>query len=211
MKLSQAVLFDVDGVLLDSAAANVAFYQELFRQAGLPVPGVSDLQAQNHLSVPAMIRQTHPELSDEELARIVALADTITAGYDHLRLPPDALTVIQVLAEQYRLGIVTNRSRAGVEELWTFSGLGKYFSAAAAYEDTVNHKPDPEPVRFVLSHLQIEPAQAVFIGDALTDLGAAQAAGTKFIMFGGRPAPVATPSARSFTELPPLISHLLSH
>src|SRR5690349_12788792 len=103
MPNSQAVLFDVDGVLLDSAEANVAFYQDLFRKAGLPQLSAAEFRSQNHLSVPAMLRMTQPDLSDERLAAIVALADTIDAGYSHLRLPPRVVQVVAALAERYRL------------------------------------------------------------------------------------------------------------
>ncbi len=209
MNKAGAVLFDVDGVLLDSAEANVVFYQELFQQAGLPVPTETELAAQNQLSVPDMIRKIHPELSAELLAKMVSLGDTITVGYGHLHLAPGTIEVVTKLAEHYQLGVVTNRSRIGVEELWRFSGLGQYFSAVAAYEDTPNHKPDPEPVRYVLDKLGVRPDQAVFIGDALTDLTAAQAAGTKFIMYGITPAPAGTPVATRFDELPDLILGLL--
>lgn len=209
MTKTQAVLFDIDGVLLDSAHANVSFYRALFRQAGLPIPSDPDIMAQKHLSVPAMIKEVHPEISDERLATAVALADTVTAGYEDLRLPQDVVAVVKELSTQYRLGIVTNRSRAGVEELWRFSGLKEYFSAVAAFEDTENHKPEAEPVHYALQRLQVEPRQAVFIGDALTDLGAAVAAGTKFIMFGHEAVSADVPTAQRFLDLGPLVQRLL--
>lgn len=143
------------------------------------------------------------------MANILALANTITAGYEFLKLPPKAVEVVIALADRYHLGIVTNRSRAGVEELWQFTGLKEYFTVVAAYEDTENHKPDPEPVQYVLERLGIEPRNAVFIGDAVTDLGAAQAAGTGFIMFGSAPVPAGIPVAHYFDGLPELIEGLL--
>lgn len=209
MTKSQAILFDIDGVLLDSTKANTVFYQDLFRRAGLTAPSAAELQAHNHLSVPDMVMRTHPTTSASTMANILDLANTITAGYEFLKLPPKAVEVVIALADHYHLGIITNRSQAGVEELWQFTGLKEYFSAVAAFEDTDNHKPDPEPVRYVLERLGVQPHNAVFIGDAVTDLAAAQAAGTGFIMFGSAPVPAGIPVITRFDQIHRTVENLL--
>lgn len=208
MTKTKAILFDVDGVLLDSATANIDFYQELFRQGGLTVPSRDQLGAQNHLSIQDMIHCTYPGLPVEEVQRLKQLAETIDAGIESLQVMPGAVDVVTRLSANYKLGIVTNRTRSGVEELWQVSSLREYFAGVAAFEDTARHKPDAEPVRYVLNRLGVQPAEAVFIGDAMTDWLASQAAGVRYIMFGLGEAPANVPTATNFHQLLALIPTL---
>lgn len=59
-------------------------------------------------------------------------------------------------------------------------GLGKYFKTAVLMEDTVMHKPDPEPLLLCLKRLEIKANEALYIGDALSDYKAANNAGMDF-------------------------------
>ncbi len=203
----RAILFDVDGVLLDSSAANAAFYRELYTQAG-GTGSIEELLKVNHLAMADMLHRFFPEKSHEEIRELVKLGDTIDAGYELLSLAPGADTIIPNLARDHKLALVTNRTREGIEELWTLSGLQKYFSASAAYGDTERHKPDAEPVRFALSRLGVEPNKAVFIGDAQTDLQAGQAAGVPVIIIGPEHWPGALQTVPSFTDLPAALRSL---
>ncbi len=202
MKQRRAVLFDVDGVLLDSTAANIAFYRELFRQIGDIIPTNEDLAANNHVSMEGMLRRFYPDRSDQTIHDWIQLGDRIDTGLELLRPMPGVLEVIPRLAKQYHLGLATNRTLAAVEELWKVVPLAKYFTAISAYETTEHHKPDPEPLLHALEVLGVQPLEAAFVGDAETDLEAGLAAGVDVIILGQEQWPGAKETISSLTELP---------
>lgn len=210
MKKLKAVLFDVDGVLLDSTAANVAFYCELFRRIGGFGLTDEEMMKHKHLSVDGMLRKHYPEATDEQILTWAKLADEIDAGFDLLKPMPGVAEVIPQLATQYKLGLVTNRRTSGVEELWQVVQLQQYFPVIASFEKTANHKPDPEPIRYALKELNIEPSEAVFVGDAQTDLQAGQAAGVDAIIYGPESWPGAIATTQDFSDLPKIINKMSS-
>ncbi len=197
----KAVLFDVDGVLLDSGSANVAFYQELFRQIGELQPDRADLEQNNHLSVEATLRKYYPKWPNEEVNKWMMQADTIDVGFSLLRPMIGVLDVLPKLAQRYKLGLVTNRTVAGIEELWQVVPFAQLFSAFAAYEYTSKHKPDAEPIHYVLEKFGVRPEEAIFVGDARTDLQAGQAAGVPVVILGSETWPGAFATISTFSEL----------
>lgn len=204
----QAILFDVDGVLLDSGSANVAYYQALFREIGNILPDQQELASNNHLSVEAMLRRFYPDRPDHDIEQWIMQAKTIKAGHELLHPMSGVMEVLPVLAKTYKLGLVTNRLLEGVDRLWDIIPLQYLFSGVAAYEDTEKHKPDPEPVRYALDRLGISADEAVFIGDALTDMQAAQGAGVRFILYGNTLVLPNTPVLKDFLDLPDLLQSL---
>lgn len=87
------------------------------------------------------------------------------------KLFPETETVIEKLSKKYKLGIVTNYPREGkigaglVKE---YSNIGKYFSTIIiAGTEKIPPKPDPEPFKIGLCKLNIQPSEAIFVGDDL--------------------------------------------
>lgn len=200
----KAILFDVDGVLLDSTEANIEFYRELFRQIGSHQPDEQLLRSGMHLSVETMLRQVLPDLPDVDIYKWMIQADTIDAGFSLLKPMPGVLETLPKLST-YSLGLVTNRTVAGVDELWRIVPRRDLFTSIAAYEDTLKHKPDPEPIHFVLNQLTVQPNEAIFVGDAQTDLDAGLAAGVPVIMLGSKNWPEALATISTFSELPNIL------
>lgn len=197
-----AVLFDVDGVLLDSTESNIAFYRELFRRIGDTQPSEATLRSGMHLSVEAMLRQVLPHRTDADIYHWMIMADTIDLAFHLLKPMPGVLETVPLLASKYKLGLVTNRTVAGIEELWQVVPYRHLFQTFAAYEYTENHKPDPEPIHYVLTKLDVEPGKAVFIGDAKTDLQSGQAAGVPVIILGSNSWPGAATTVTTFSQIP---------
>jgi pyrophosphatase PpaX len=80
-------------------------------------------------------------------------------------------------AEGRRLGVVTAKRRRTVDLAFRVLGLGRWFDAVVTAEDTVRHKPDPEPVLLALERLASAASDAAFVGDSPFDVGAGKAAG----------------------------------
>lgn len=207
----KAVLFDVDGVLIDSFVANWTFFQDLMIRFGYKPPTQEQYKGMFHLSMKdAIVALTH--LTDEdEIHKIWDAGRSRKVSYhtELMTLPADAKETIQMLAKKYLLGIVTSRVKEGVYEAPQLAELKPLFKTTVTYQDTVNHKPHPEPLLLAAKHLGVAPAAAVYVGDAQTDMRAAKSAGMKFIAY-TNPALEADAHVQSFGQIPDFVASLAS-
>lgn len=206
----KAVIFDIDGTLLDSFEANLKFFQDLMARAGYAPLTREQYSRMYHLNMRDVIRTLTAPSSEDEITRIGELGRSREVEYslELLRMPEHAEETIKALDEKYLLGIATSRLRDNVYEVPELAALRQYFRATVGYEDTLNHKPDPEPLVLAARQLGVEPRESVYVGDAETDVQAARAAGMKIIVYSKNPAAGADAATDSFVQLPELIASL---
>lgn len=206
----RAVIFDIDGVLLDSFEANLKFFQNLMIKAGYPPPTREEYLPLFHLSMMDAIRILTKSVSEEEISKIWALGRDREVRYDVglLATPDGAAETVEKLSKNYLLGIVTSRIKESVYESPRLADLKKYFKVAVSYQDTVNHKPDPEPLLLAAQKLQVAPRECVYIGDVDSDMQAARAAEMKVIIYSKDQFDQADAWTSSFVKLPDLILSL---
>jgi phosphoglycolate phosphatase len=180
----EAVIFDVDGVLLDSRAANIVFYRNFLVSQGYPAPSDEALSRGHTLTM----RETLAFLTGEPPERVEELLELCGSleGYPaELTCVPDGCSAaLDSLSADYRLGVVTSRLRFGIDHFFEFSGLGPMFDVAIGYEDYARPKPAPDPLLTACDRLGVAPEKAVYVGDAPTDYACSRAAGTYFIAYG---------------------------
>lgn len=176
------IIFDCDGVLVDSAPTNIRYYNLLRGRLGLP-PMSPEQERYVHMStaeqafdaiIPPPLR---PAL--REAARSVSYTRDIlplVQMFDGLRELLDACR-----DRGLRLGIHTNRYGT-MPELLEHCGLTEYFDPVITVA-LAPAKPDPTGTRMLLAHWGIPAARALFVGDSTTDRDAAQAAGVPFVAF----------------------------
>lgn len=182
----RAILFDCDGVLIDSFNSNLVFFQSLMTQAG-HTPPTADMY-KKYFAVPlrGVVEGLLAKESKEEIERVFKMGlEWRTVGYrDDLLTSPEGMeAVIKKLANIYTLAVVTSRIRGSVFSGHTLKPVEKYFKTAVYYEDTKKHKPDPEPLLLATKKLHVKPEECIYIGDAHTDRVAADAAGMKIILY----------------------------
>lgn len=206
----KAVLFDIDGVLLDSFAANLKFFQDLIVKAGYPAPTRETYREAFHLPFVDAIRFLVKSGSETELQRILEMGKKRDVPYDLalLRLPDDVEKVLKTLSQKYRLGIVTSRRRATTFEAPQLVKFKKYFETSVSYEDTERHKPFPDPLLLAAKILEIRPDACVYVGDAKSDVEAARAAGMKGLLYSKDSISEADGCTAVFNEFPTLIARL---
>lgn len=127
-----------------------------------------------------------------------------------LKIPEGEAEVIERLSKEYKLGIVTNGFREGVEYLFKISPIEKYFDIVVTREDFKMQKPSPEPLLLAASRLKISPSRAVYIGDTKLDVQAARAAGMMFIGYdtGLKQFTGVEIVVKSFREIPIVVKNL---
>ncbi len=208
----KAVIFDVDGVLLDSFKANFIFFQDLFTKAGYAPPTREEFPALFHLSMRDVIQGRLQGVSEEEIERVYTMGRDRDIAYpvELLVMPPHAKETIEALSKQYRLGIVTSRIRESVYEAPALAALQSFFQVAVSYDDTTNHKPHPEPLLLAAQKLGVNPDESVYIGDVANDVFAARAAGMKVVIYSKDTFPEADACTALFDRLPEIVDSLHS-
>lgn len=204
----KGILFDIDGVLLDSFEANLKFFQDVLERGGYPRPNRRAFRNTFHLTFLDTIRHFTRTESEEELQRFRTLAENTHYSDDLLDLPEGAHEVIKTLSETYKLGVVSSRRKQSMEHYFDYAKNRHLFHTTVCYEDCVNHKPHPEPLLLAASRLKSSPGECVYVGDAHTDIEAGKAAGMKTILYGTKKNKDASAATASFRQLSTLIKRL---
>jgi HAD superfamily hydrolase (TIGR01549 family) len=180
----EAVIFDIDGVLLDSHRANTAYYSGVLARYGYPPVSDAEL-AYGHSHT---LRESIAYLTKADDSAVTAIFEEIRdlAGYPYelVQQPPGCLDVLEKLSGGYTLGVMSSRIVEGIRQYLDLTGTHHYFQAIVGYEDSERHKPHPEPLLVACQRLGVAPAAAVYVGDAPTDMACARDAGAHFIAFG---------------------------
>ena len=111
----EAVLFDIDGTLVDSRGANIVFYQRILSQAGYPTPTSETIIPLLHLTMHDMIGALAAGKDESEIDVLRAFARTVQYPPELFRAFPYSREAVISLSQKYRLGLVTNRRRQGVD------------------------------------------------------------------------------------------------
>jgi pyrophosphatase PpaX len=208
----KAVVFDIDGVLLDSFEANLKFFQNLMEKTGHRPPTRKEFPKLFHLDMMSVIRLLLKSESEEEIQRAFSIGKSRKSynlyPVDLLTMPKNAKNVIITLKKNYKLGIVSSRIKTSIFEAPELAELKNYFDVVISYEDTFNHKPHPEPLLLAAKKLKINPKEIVYIGDVQNDLIAAKAAGMKIIIYSKYRFPQADACTSSFEEIPEIVFKL---
>lgn len=178
------IIFDCDGVLFDSRPANVAFYNAVLAQLGLPVMDAAH-EDQAHFMAATQLYDLLFGADPELRARAGAVSRGMDYGpfYPLMRPATGMVELLRDLKRDYRLAMASNRTRTaqGVAALF---GLDVYFDLVVGAHMVERPKPSPDMLELCLRQLGVVPQQALYVGDADTDRQAALAAGMHFIGVG---------------------------
>lgn len=182
----RAVIFDLDGTLVDNRASFAKAYRAICSR----YPTVFDPQSLETEEL--MIRFYRSSFAKEAYDALAAsLAPRVlppqesfhtewgmTYAENAVTLPGAAETLEQLRGKEYRIGLLTNGDSKRQWAKIHSSGLYPYFDAIVVSGDQPFEKPDPEIYRLVLSMLQVRAEEALFVGDTVrTDIEGARRAG----------------------------------
>ena len=172
-----AVLFDLDGTLVDSIALLLASMRHTFHgRTRQP----TDAEWVEGIGTPLPKQLTPYVESDEDRERLVNRYRTFQME-NHDKLMARYEGVIDTLALLYQRGhpmaIVTSKGNAMMDRGLKFIGADDYIEVAIGYDSVHIHKPDPYPVKAALEKLEYAADEAVFVGDSPHDVNSGNAAG----------------------------------
>lgn len=185
--MQSAVLFDLDGTLVDSAADIARALSSLRLARGGGALRASDVRPLVSLGAEVLLQRTLGSLATnaaDDLAAFRASLGGLVA--DPSALYPGAISALETLASSgHILAIVTNKPEALSRNLLTQLGLVDHLAAIIGGDTAAKAKPHPEPLIMALETIGIPPERAVFVGDSPIDAQAARACAIPFILFEG--------------------------
>lgn len=180
----QAIVCDFDYTLADSSPGIIACANEALQGLGLPPATPARIRATIGLSLAqtftALSGVTEPTMAAEFTQRFVAHADRVMNRLTTI-YPWVPETVRHLRERGARLGIVSSKYRYRIEHILSEHGLASAFEVIVGGEDVAQHKPDPAGLFLALTHLQVTPAEVVYVGDHPVDAEAASRAGIPFM------------------------------
>lgn len=182
-QMPEAVIFDMDGVLIDSHPAHLAAWREFLSSVGA-TPSEKDLSfILEGRTRSEILRRFLGDLSDKELQAFGRRKDEIFRRNENKIVPmPGALNLVNLLSERKtKLAVATSAS-----EIRTFAtierfGLGGRFDAIVTAADVVAGKPDPAVYQLACERLGVAAGKALAFDDAPAGVQAACSAGMKCI------------------------------
>ena len=181
----RAVVFDLDGTLIDSLPDMTASANALLSQEGLPPLAKADVAGFVGFGVRVfmdrLIAATALSTSDYDtlLERFMALYVDAT---DHTEVYPHVHQALADLSDAgFVLGICTNKPQAPMRSVLRAVGLDTVFDVAIAGDTLPQRKPDPMPLRRAFGELGA--IQGLYVGDSIVDAQTARSAGVPFALF----------------------------
>ena len=175
----KAVLFDLDGTLIQSTEVILETYQ-LMIDTYFEGKRLTDEEFTNFLGS-TLIDSFSKFTNDEKLIQEVIDAyrnETKRRLATELKTYPNAKEVVLWLKKKkVKVGIVTSKSRAVAEENLRTVGLDDLFDLMIAFEDVTQHKPNPEGLLKAMDMLGFSKEEVVYIGDHENDIIASKKAG----------------------------------
>jgi pyrophosphatase PpaX len=173
-----AVLFDLDGTLIDSITLIVEAARHAFSACDIAAPDDAAWLGDLGLPLRTMFSRFAAEGRIDELIGHyreyqIANHDRLVSCYGEI---PETLGALKELG--YTLGVVTSKSERLAERGLAHTQLGQYFDTIVGLEACTRHKPDPEPVNTALARLGFPASDAIFVGDSPHDMASGKAAGT---------------------------------
>jgi pyrophosphatase PpaX len=178
-----AILFDLDGTLIDSIELIVKSAHFAFAKCGLAVPTEKEWLTGVGRPLPVMFRHFSSGSDEDVAALILAYREFQMAHHDALvHAYPGVPELLEELARRgHPLGIVTSKSDALAARGLSHTGIDQFFDTVVGMDSCQRHKPHPEPVMIALDRLGALPERAWFVGDSIHDMESGNAAGVATI------------------------------
>jgi len=175
----QAVLFDLDGTLLDSAVDLYAALEVYCAEVGAAVPPYAPVREVVSRGGRAILRRAFAEDDEALLQRMPRYLEIYAELMARHTRPFDGIAPLLAALELrgMRWGIVTNKPGFLTDELVRRMAWSSRASAVVSGDTLPVKKPDPAPVLLACARAGVAPARCVFVGDDRRDIQAGAAAG----------------------------------
>jgi HAD superfamily hydrolase (TIGR01509 family) len=178
-----AVVFDLDGLLLDSEQVWDAEREQLARERGgrwhdraqSDMMGMSSLEWSRYMHEQLGLAEPPEEINAEVVRRMEA------RYRERLPLLPGAVEAVERLAGRWPLGLATSSNRQLIDLALELAGIDRLFRATVSSEEVARGKPAPDVYLEAARRLGVESSTAAAVEDSHNGILAARAAGMRVI------------------------------
>ncbi len=179
----KAIIFDMDGVLVDSMPYHAGAWIKAFAETGISVgrKDIYELEGSNHRqTVEIMFRRSGRIATDKDVNEISKKKIEIFNMIQHVRPFDGMKELLAELAPEYRLAVVSGSNHRTVHELMDsfFPGV---FHVIIDGDSVKKSKPDPEPYLMAVEKLGLPKEECIVIENAPLGIHSAKSAGLKVI------------------------------
>ena len=181
MEELKAIIFDLDGVVIDSEPLHAEAKRQVFARYGIEVPSsvYSEFKGQTDRDVLTHVAQNYAgngtKVDDLITAKQAVYSQLVEQELELISGFQDFLARAE--KEDLRLGLVTSAVRENQQDTFARFGLSGRFEEIITAEDVSSAKPDPEPYVKMTERLSTAPASCLVIEDSLNGVKAGKAAG----------------------------------
>jgi HAD superfamily hydrolase (TIGR01509 family) len=188
---AEAVVFDLDGVLVDSESVWGDAKRQLVEETGghwhpdatREMMGMSSIEWSRYLHDRLGVPMSPEEISDAVVERIIALYRK------RLPLLPGAVEAVSSLAERWKLAVASSSNRPVIDLVLELAGIAEAFAVTVSSEEVRRGKPAPDVYLEAARRLAVVPDRCVAIEDSSNGIRAAVAAGMAVIAIPNREFP----------------------
>lgn len=189
IKTPEMVLIDVDGTLVDSVPDLAYCVDEMLKQLGMPAQGEAKVRewvgnGVERLTRRALVGQLDGEPDEDLFEKAYPLFLELYADNTCKRscLYPGVTEGLAYLKQKgFKLGCVTNKAACFTEPLLQELGIFDDFAIVISGDTLAKKKPDPLPLYHGAEFFGVKPENALMLGDSMSDVKAARAAGFQII------------------------------
>ena len=183
----QAILFDMDGVVIDSEKLYSQSEKGLLSQYGV------SFDDSDWLKIKGCTEKQFYDLVYSKFNIDIPRNDLIKQGReflkkifsDNLKYMDGFNDIFSILRKKYKLGLVTSTGIELVKHIDEILSIYEKFDIVITSADTDLHKPNPDPYLTAMKHLNVEPKQCIVIEDSIQGIKAGKAAGSSVIALEG--------------------------
>lgn len=178
----KAVLFDLDGTLIDSEYFHFECWNEILEETGAQLTYADWLQNYAGIPLPTNAKNLADKYAiNTPLATIIERRENLTLERlktKDVNLMPYAAGILEFFTKKgLTLALVTSSPRQDVDAVFERNGLGKYFKLIITRTDVTHSKPDPESYNLCCQKLGIAKHECLVFEDTINGIKAAKAAG----------------------------------
>ena len=187
----RAVIFDLDGVLVDSEQVWDAARRQLTEDSGgrwsesatQDMMGMSSTEWSRYMHEVLGVKLPPEEISAAVVKRMEELYR------EHLPLIPGACEAVERVAARWPLGLASSANRPVIEVVLELSGLGSFFQTTVSSEEVARGKPAPDVYLEAARRLRVDPVLCAAVEDSSSGILSAHAAGMRVVAIPNRTFP----------------------
>jgi HAD superfamily hydrolase (TIGR01509 family) len=205
-----AVIFDLDGVLVDSEQVWDAARRRLTQDSGgrwseratQDMMGMSSIEWSRYMHEELGVKMPPEEISAAVVERMEGLYR------EHLPLIPGARKAVERVAARWPLGLASSANRPVIEVVLELSDLGNFFETTVSSEEVARGKPAPDVYLEATRRLRVDPALCAAVEDSGNGILSAHAAGMRVVAIPNRTFPPSDDALRAADAAIPSLQEL---